>query len=359
MMSMRLSLAVIGISAAFGDATAQAPAPTTVVTRAPLATAEQAAVTACLNIIRGCQLPDGAFNIVNDGSAPGSPVWVAPYFVNHGALALLAANSVKSNPADIVRVGKWLDWCAVHQDAGGFWHDHTGTSAAYKSNGQVDAHDSSAALFLLVIARYQQAGGNVSDAMRIAAKRSLLCIQNVTDADGLTWAKPDYKVKFLMDNIEVAAGLVAAESFFRATADEAQAGAAKAQAALVGKGLLGYWGAAESGRFAWALRPNGEYDGGLDKMYPHGLAQLFGIAVVSAEAAPFVEVVKAFKPEATREGVGAERFLIAASRLGGPDVKTWRAKTVKAAAGFTPTNVYIFRPGLAALGLLEGADWMR
>lgn len=357
--SMRLCLAAIGVLTALGFSNAQDVAETPVVKRAPLTPAEQAAVASCLSIIRGCQLPDGAFNIVNDGNAPGSPVWVAPYFVNHGALALLAASKVQSNPADIVRVGKWLEWSVIHQDAGGFWCDHTGTIASYKSNGQVDAHDSSAALFLLVLARYQQVGGNVSDAMRIAAKRSLVCIQNVTDTDGLTWAKPDYKIKFLMDNIEVGAGLAAAEKFFRATGDESEERAAKAQAALVGRGLLGYWEAAEPGRFAWALRSHGAYDGGLDQMYPHGLAQLFGVAAVSAQAASFAEVVEAFEPETTREGVGAERFLIAASQLGGPDARAWRAKAVQAASGFTPNNVYIFRPGLVVLGLLEGADWMR
>ena len=119
-----------------------------------------------------------------------------------------------------------------------------------------------------------------------------------------------------------------------------------------------YWEAVEKKRFAWALHPNGKFDGNLDKLYPNGLAQLFGIAFVTADAAPFAEVVKAFKPQISQEGIGVEWFLIAASRLGGQDEKTWRANTVEAVAAFTPQNVYIIRPGLAALGLLEGADYM-
>jgi hypothetical protein len=198
----------------------------------------------------------------------------------------------------------------------------------------------------------------VSDKVRAAAKRSLKCIQNLTDKDGLTWAKPDHKVKFLMDNIEVRAGLAAARDLFIATGDAAEAKAAGDQAVDVGKGLKTYWEAIEKKRFAWTLHPNGAYDGGLDNIYPHGLAQLFGIAFVTADASTFAEVVKAFRPQTSREGVGAERYLIAAARLGGADEKTWRANAVKAAAGFTPKNVYVFRPGLAVLGLLEGADWM-
>ena len=93
-------------------------------------------------------------------------------------------------------------------------------------------------------------------------------------------------------------------------------------------------------------------------MYPHGLAQLFGVAFVDAKPAPFVETCNKFPPEATRGGVGAERFLMAASRLGGAGLAKWRAEVVKDANEFTPDSVYIFRPGLVILALLEGADWM-
>jgi len=182
-------------------------------------------------------LADGAFNMVNDGIAPVSPVWIAPYFVNHSMLALLAASNSKMSAADVTRVGKWLEWSVVHQHVGGFWHDFTGTIAAYKSNDKVDAHDSSAALFLMVAERYQRRGGKISGYVSAAAKSALKCIQHVTDTDGLTWAKPNYKVKFLMDNVEVYGGLIAGRKLFIATGDAAEAKAADKQAAAVGKGL--------------------------------------------------------------------------------------------------------------------------
>lgn len=324
-----------------------------------LTSAETQVVGACLDIVRGCQLSDGAFNMVNHGSDPATQVWIAPYFVNHSMLALLAAGDSGRNPSDIVRVQRWLEWCVDHQENGGFWCDYVGNMRTYKNTGNVDAHDSSAALFLMVVDRYRLAGGKVSDKVRAAAKLSLRCIQNVTDKDGLTWAKPNYKVKYLMDNIEVYGGLAAAKKLFTAAGDATDAKAAGDQMADVRKGLKRYWEAAEKGRFAWALHPNGAFDGGLGQPYPHGLAQLFGIAFVSAEQSAFSEVVKTFKPQTSPEAAaGAERYLIAASRLGGPNMLEWRKNVVKDALGFTATNVYMIRPGLVALALLEDADWM-
>ena len=102
----------------------------------------------------------------------------------------------------------------------GYWNDFDGTLASYKNTGKVDAWDSSAAMFLLVAGRRQKlTGKEPSPDLLRTAKNALKCIEAVTDAaHGLTWATPKYKVKFLMDNIEVYAGLRAAETLFAAGA---------------------------------------------------------------------------------------------------------------------------------------------
>ncbi len=326
--------------------------------RPELTSAEARVIGSCLALIRSCQLPDGSFNMLDEGKAAGDPVWIAPYFVQHAALALLAANDVKKNYSDMERVGKWLDWCVKHQESGGFWNDTTGTIARNESNGKVDAHDSSAAMFLLVAERYRHSGSKLSPQIVAAAKASLKCIQNVTDTDGLTWAKPDYKVKFLMDNVEVYAGMASAEQLFKSTMNTEEAALAGKHLAAMKEPLLAYWEGSEKDRFAWGLLPSGQFNDGLVHIYPHGLAQLFGVSFIAAEPAPFRETLGAFTPQTRREGVGAERFLIAASRLGEAETKAWRLNVVQDAVTFTPQSVYIFRPALVVLSLLEGADWM-
>lgn len=317
---------------------------------------EEVAIAAYLNILRSCFLPDGAISMTACGAGPASPVWIAPYFGDHVALALLAAHDQKRNANDLMLVRKWIEWRVVRQDQGGFWNDHTGTNAGYQSNGKVDAHDSSAAMFLLVLERYQRAGGKITNTMRASAKSCLSCIRNVTDEDGLTWAKPEHKVKFLMDNIEVHAGLTAAETVFRST-DNDVVQACRRQAEMIGEMLPKYEGAKNEGLYAWALHPNGSYDGGLDELYPHGLAQLFAISFVKADVGLLDKVVSKFAPETGPSATGAERYLISAAQIGGTIEQQWRRNVLSDQSLLKP-ETYSFRPALATLGLCEGANWM-
>jgi hypothetical protein len=313
----------------------------------PLTADEERAASACLTLIRGCQLPDGAFAQVKPGDTARAPVWIAPYFANYAALALLAGYAHTQNREDLNRVGRWLAWCAQNQSAEGYWTDVEGTAAAHQSNGTVDAWDSSAALFLLVAGRYRRAGGQTTEALATATRRALACIESVTDADGLTWATPAYKVKFLMDNVEVQAGLRATET-----------PTATAHADRIAKKLSEYWLPADQ-LFAFALHKNGHFEGGLKKPYPHGLAQLFGLAFVAPKTTAWSAVNQAFSAETgAAAAAGTEWWLIAASRLGDSEARAWRAKMVNEIPSFSPQAVYLSRPAFAALGLLEGADWM-
>ena len=151
--SVMSAAAVVFVFAGVGSA--QLPAEK----RSPLTAEEKQAVAACLTLVRDCQLPDGAFAQISPAGQTSAPVWIAPYFANFAALALLADYGHSKKPDSLERVGRWLDWCAKHQSAEGYWNDFEGTAAAYKNNGNIDAWDSSAALFLLATGRYQRAGG--------------------------------------------------------------------------------------------------------------------------------------------------------------------------------------------------------
>ena len=315
--------------------------------RPPLTAEESRAATTCLSLIRACQLADGAFAQVAPQDGRDAPVWIAPYFANFAALALLTNADPAHRAEDLARVGRWLDWCAKHQSADGYWNDFEGTARAYADTGKVDAWDSSAALFLLAAARHQRSEGQTAPAVTVAIARALACLARVTDADGLTWATPNHKVKYLMDNVEVRAGLLAAGS-----------PDARAQADRIGKKLLGFWQPA-TGLYAYAQHADGAFVGGLDKPYPQGLAQLFGVAWIAPKTSAWASVTHAFSPEAgPATSTGTEWWLIAASRFRSDAAKEWRARLVKEVTSFTPQGVYIHRPALAVLGLLEGSEWM-
>ena len=80
-----------------------------------------------------------------------------------------------------------------------------------------DSTDSYAATFLCVVAKYYEKTGDLAylQANSQDLQRLLNPIRQ-TMHTGLTFAKPDYRIKYLMDNCEVYEGLVAAEKVYTA-----------------------------------------------------------------------------------------------------------------------------------------------
>jgi hypothetical protein len=323
---------------------------------------EKQAVDLSLEILRGCCLPDGAIVVSNLGTAPTTPVWIVTYFANHNACALLATG--KADDRELVR--KWLEWQVTHQEPGGWWNDWEGTRAAYANTGRVDAFDSNVAFYLLVLRKYQKAGGIVSPGMRTAAEKALACLETCINPDtGLPWAKPTYKASFLMDATEVYAGYASGAAFFASVRDSGRSRLCAARRNRLRSMIPKYWNAEER-LYSWAEQPGtpvngqyvGVYSGGLDDLYPHGLANLFGCSFVGFRSASFRQVTDKFTPETIPYGTGTERFAMAAARAGGSLRKTWRDRATADALGFKPDNVYSFRPALYVLLAYRGADWM-
>lgn len=164
-----------------------------------LSAPESRAVQHCLSITLACQLPDGGITMVNHGRHPGAPVWIGPYFCDYVAQSWLAAYDQTKDKRLLEAARQWIEWSCNHLEPEGFRYDYTGTVGDYASNGKVDAWDSSAAGLLVVVSQFGEVGGTITPEMRAAAKAALRCIRQCTDTDGLTWAKPTYKVKYIMD----------------------------------------------------------------------------------------------------------------------------------------------------------------
>jgi hypothetical protein len=317
------------------------------------------AISECVQNILHRQLADGAFAQNDDVEKPESRVWIAPYFANHAALALLAQDRVTGSETNRAAVRNWLNWCVSHQNPAGFWNDFEGTVADSHDNGKVDAWDSSAAMYLLVASRYQNQVGELTPQMIEAACKALGCIQAVTDSDGLTWARPDHHIKYLMDNIEVAAGLVAAAELFERVRDPQRARTARDRAARIARALPGYWNP-RTHLYAYALHPDGTYEAGLETLYPHGLAQLFGLTFVSPHRQTWDQLSARFQPEHSAiAAAGPERWYPAAAQIDGPTGDACRKQLLDAIPKINSPNAYIHRPALAVLALLEPNGWMR
>lgn len=309
-----------------------------------------AAIEHCLGIIRQCQTSDGMIRMKGDGG----PVWTVPYFSNFAAIALLAANDAKQNRQDVARAERWLIWYARHQESDGTIYDREGTTLSYKSNGKRDATDSYAATFLMATWRYKRAiRQRPSPEITGAARKSLSAIQTVVQNDGLTIAKPEYAIKYLMDNIEVYQGLMEGALFFDSVGMDKESQNTRKMAARIAESLGKYWFEQDQ-HFGYALDMKGKLSTGLSKSYPHGLAQLFALSYVRpTRPRLWTKVNQTFTPN--DKGVPIERWLIAAIRHAGPkELEDLRRATRKAALRFSTKEVYVERPAMAVIALLDG-----
>jgi hypothetical protein len=145
---------------------------------------------------------------------------VTPYFSHLAVLGILDSRASGS----LTMAQRWIQWYVRHLDSSvgvplDTWYtvDGTyGTTCPTKNDpfqcNTVDAEDSSAALFLVVVDKYITAGGSKSFVRN--NKTAIYAVEDtlvgLLDTDGVAWAKKTYPIKYTMDNVEVLAGLEAA-----------------------------------------------------------------------------------------------------------------------------------------------------
>jgi len=221
--------------------------------------------------LRGFQLPNGAitmYDIRNGGRSK-----LVPYFSCSAALGLLAGGDVEA-------AKRYIQWHFTHLEAEGTIYDYTVVVSADGSITEIstqdcDSVDSYAALFLILLDEYAKAGGDM--ALLEAHREGIARIVAAMDAIkqwGLTYAKPDYKVYYLMDNCEVAAGYRAAASLWNMLGNPWQAFRCGLQAWCVTLAVnlrLWNWG---RGCYDYALGNPSD----LSVFYPDAAAQLFPVA---------------------------------------------------------------------------------
>lgn len=171
------------------------------------------------------QLPDGAMPMTY--TANGN-VTVNPYFADFAALALL---DDAEKYADNVKA--YMDWHFVHLNTAeedfnsldGTIYDYIVTMKGGEIESEVistpenadsyDTTDSYAATFLTVLDKYLSKTGD--SAYIVDNAEDIKRITNVMFAtlqNGLTYAKHNHRIKYLMDNCEVYEGAIAATNLF-------------------------------------------------------------------------------------------------------------------------------------------------
>lgn len=160
------------------------------------------------------QFPDGSIPLHyrSGAEAKAEPVTIIPYFSHFAARGLLIAYRRGGDKRFLEGARRWMQWYAEHMNPDGTVNDYQGAYPELRSTGDMDSTDSYAALYLTLLrdeARIQ-ASTAFLESMQDSARKAVAAMELTMQDDGLTFAKPSYRMKYLMDNIEVREGYAAA-----------------------------------------------------------------------------------------------------------------------------------------------------
>lgn len=227
------------------------------------------------------QTPEGA--ILMPGTA--GERWCNPYFANWGVYGLLLGAPPRSRSVAASVSKNWIAWYTAHLNKDGTIDDHKGPTGALKATGKYDSSDAYAATFLSAAFAYHEQTG---DAQTLIDRYPLLL--KIAEAalltqqrSGLTNARPDFPVAYLMDNLEVWQGLGHFARLSRNLRKRQEHRRFTAEAEKLFAAIEQWFWTPTEGVYAWALHPNGKRDTGIDRWYPGMMANLMAIAVLPVE----------------------------------------------------------------------------
>jgi len=243
--------------------------------------------------IASAQTANGAIAIHPDKS---SGTWrVLPYDANIAARGML-----RGGPAYHAKVKAYMQWYLAHLN----WPDYNGVYAtvydynvnlatgAETSTTSYDSADSYASTFMDLVRDYVTYSGDqqfvIDNKYGISSVGHVMTDPKIMNTDGLTWAKPDYKVKYAMDNSEVYRGLV--DASWIATnvwGDSAEASWYSTHAASLRTGYESLW-LPNRNMYSTAKHQTGALDDvNWTSWYPASTAQVFPIkdGVIAAKGA--------------------------------------------------------------------------
>jgi hypothetical protein len=181
-----------------------------------------------------------------DGAILYAPSEIEPYYAN------IAAIGMTKDPKRMPQVNAWMKWYINHLNWPDKWglygtmYDYSVSNGNEVATQNADSTDSYAATFLTLVWNAWKSGDANARSYIAGLSYQLDVIGSVLiqtqQSDGLTWAKPDYQIKYLMDNCEAYRGLRdLASTYQNAFGDTTKAAYYNAAASKMLNGILGMW----------------------------------------------------------------------------------------------------------------------
>ena len=211
-----------------------------------------------------------------DGAILFSSTEIMPYYGN------IAAIGWTKDPTRYGAVKAWMQWYVNHLNWPDKWglygttYDYSVSGSIESPTGNADSTDSYAATFLSLAWNFYRTGDPGAQAYVKTLAYQLEVMGDVLvltqQSDGLTWAKPDYQIKYLMDNCEGYRGLRDLALLFQyAFNNPAKEAYFNGRAQMMYQGIEGMWLGSSFAFYKGGPAPN------FSTWYPDATAQLFPV----------------------------------------------------------------------------------
>jgi hypothetical protein len=226
------------------------------------------------NHILAHQVSDGAIVM---GTQPQRRSRIIPYCANLAGLGLVAAFRTTGESNYLSAARRWVTWYASHTNRDGTIDDFEGVVGNWKRTGHYDSSDSYAATFLELVCAIDRAAPDKPwlESIRPAAQGAIDAIRLTLQTNGLTWARPDWPVMYLMDNTETARGLRAAAQLRFDT---------EPLAAAMDESIRRRLWNESAETYAVGLDKNGKQVKAAEAWYPFVMANLMAVAWLARQA---------------------------------------------------------------------------
>jgi hypothetical protein len=205
--------------------------------------------------------------------------FVNPYLAAFGAIGLAEATRVTSDPRYAEAAWRQAEWHASVMDAAGYVTDYHVVPGGLASTGSADSTDAYAAMFVLNVEAAYRAAPNGLRLGALAPKLRLAvaAMRSTQRTDGLTGAKPDWNVAYLMNDAEVFAGLNAAARLGSVLRDRQLVAVASDAARRLQKGFDRLWNPS-TGAYDWAVHGDGaRQPTNWGQLYPDAMSQVWAV----------------------------------------------------------------------------------
>lgn len=240
------------------------------------------------DFIMECIFPDGA---INQHPLRRKEVWIVPYFSHFACYGLLRAYEVLGERRYLDGVKNWLIWYKNHLNPDGTVNDYIGGwYPNYKNTHNYDSIDSYAAFYAICSWEYYRITKDKDFLISIypAIMETYKALMSVYKADGLTYAKKDFPIKYLMDNVEVLNGLVAYAKICEVLGESQKQREIISQINKTRQAIMKKFWNGKTGFFAVEINMIDDRSFSMEKWYPDGLSNILFLIFAGDRSDPNV-----------------------------------------------------------------------